>query len=171
MKKTPLLIGILLILVGGLLLVMQFVPELNQWIQWPMILVAVGLVFLVISVTTGNGDLAIPGMICGGLGGIFLYQSVYNDYGSWSYIWTLILAFIGLGILLANLINRTRVDRSGVMLLLIGGFAFAAFFAVDKLEAVTTEMIWPFALIFVGVMMLFNTFTRKRVKSKNAEEE
>jgi hypothetical protein len=170
MKKTPLLVGILLILVGALLLVMEFVPQLNEWIQWPMILVAVGLVFLVISVTTGNGDLAIPGMICAGLGGIFLYQSVYDDFRSWSYIWALIPGFIGLGILLSNLINRSRMDRGGVVLLIISVFAFAAFYAIDQFEAVTSDMIWPFALIFVGVMMLFNNITHRRVKEKNQDE-
>ena len=167
MKKTPLFIGILLVLVGGLLLAMQFIPELNRWFQWPMILVGVGLVFLIASISSGNGDLAIPGMINLGLGGIFLYQSMNNDYQSWAFIWTLIPGFIGLGILLANLINRTQLDRGGIILLLISGFAFAAFYAAMRIEAITMDMLWPFALIFVGVVILFNNIFRKRVKPNN----
>lgn len=170
MKKTALSIGILLILVGALLLAMQFVPVLQEWIQWPMILLAVGVIFLIVSLTSGNGDLAIPGMITGGLGGIFLYQSITNSYDTWSFTWTLVPGFVGLGILLANLINRTRLDRSGFTLLIISAFAFAAFYLVERYETVTRDMLWPIALIFVGVLVLFNNITRRRVAPKNEDE-
>lgn len=170
MKKTALSIGILLILVGALLLAMQFVPALQSWIQWPVILIAVGVVFLVASVTSGNGDLAIPGMITGGLGGIFLYQSISGDYNSWSYVWALVPGFVGLGILLANVINHDRMDRGGVILLLISAFAFGALYAVERFDAVTREMLWPIALIFVGVLILFNNVSRRHVKPKSKDE-
>ncbi|MEE4195921.1 MAG: hypothetical protein V2J07_12035 [Anaerolineae bacterium] len=170
MKRTALSIGILLILVGAVLLAMQFVPALQEWAQWPMILVAVGVVFLVAAFTSGNGDLAIPGMITGGIGGILLWQEITRDFNSWSYAWALIPGFVGLGILLANLINRDRLDRGGGVLLLISGFAFAAFYASEKLDVITSEMIWPFALIFVGVLILFNNFTRRQVNPKNEDE-
>lgn len=170
MKRTALSVGILLILVGALLLAMQFVPALQEWIQWPIILVAVGVVFLIASVTSGNGDLAIPGVICGGIGSILLVQTITNDYDTWSFTWTLIPGFVGLGILLANLINRTMVDRSGFTLLLISAFLFAAFYVPTRVEAITSEMIWPIALIFVGVLVLFNNFTHRRVKPQNEDE-
>ncbi|HET59855.1 MAG TPA: hypothetical protein ENN32_05760 [Chloroflexi bacterium] len=168
MKKTTLFIGIILVLLGVLLAAMQLYPALNDYIQWPMILIGLGLLFLAGMAIDGNGDLAIPGLVNAGLGGIFLYQMINNDWESWSYVWTLIPGFVGLGILLANLVNRERVDRGGIILVFASGVGFTAFYAAYHYENVSLEMLWPLALILVGVIVVVQALSRNRA---NVEDD
>jgi len=161
MKKGSIITGIILILIGAFLFVMQLYPALSNWITWPMIILGIGLLFLISSVVSGNGDLAIPGMINTGIGAILLYQNVTGDWGSWSYMWTLILAFIGLGILLSNLINRTSVDRGGLYLLIISLAAFAAFFFAEHYH-IRKDLLWPAGIILVGVLVIVRNIGRGR---------
>ena len=161
MKKGSIITGIILILIGAFLFVMQLYPALSNWITWPMIILGIGLLFLISSIVSGNGDLAIPGMINTGIGAILLYQNVTGDWGSWSYMWTLILAFIGLGILLSNLINRTSVDRGGLYLLIISLAAFAAFFFAEHYH-IRKDLLWPAGIILVGVLVIVRNIGRGR---------
>lgn len=167
MKKTSLFIGVILVLLGALLAAMQIYPTLSDYIQWPMILIGLGVLFLLAMVLSGNGDFAIPGLVNAGLGGIFLYQSVNNDWESWSYVWPLIPAFVGLGILLANLVNHEPVDRAGIILVLAGGLGFAAFYAAYHYENISMEMLWPLALILVGVIVVVQALSRNRSHSED----
>ncbi len=166
MKKGSIITGIILILIGAFLFVMQLYPALSNWITWPMIILGIGLLFLISSVVSGNGDLAIPGMINTGIGAILLYQNVTGDWGSWSYMWTLILAFIGLGILLSNLINRTSVDRGGLYLLIISLAAFAAFFFAEHYH-IRKDLLWPAGIILVGVLVIVRNIGRGRRKASD----
>ena len=161
MKKNRLVFGIILILVGAALIVLQLFPNLRALVEWPMFIVGIGLIFLVASVASGNGDLAIPGLINLGIGGILYYQNLTGDWNSWSYSWTLIPGFIGLGILLANLINREPVERSGVTLTLLSAAAFAIFYLSERYE-IGQELIWPIALVLIGVLVIVRNVFRKK---------
>jgi len=111
----------MLILLGGFFLAAQLMPDIFGYIFWPFILVGIGGVFLLSALLTRTGGLAIPGCILLGLGGIFYYQSMTNDWASWSYIWTLIPGFVGVGVILAGLLSRNgpRFDSGGLVLLAI----------------------------------------------------
>lgn len=159
-KKNGLLFGIILILVGAALIVLQMYPALRQWVDWPMFVIGIGVVFLIASVVTGNGDLAIPGFINAGVGGILYYQNLTGDWNSWSYIWTLIPGFIGLGILVSNLINRDPVERSGVTLMILSAAAFALFYLGEHFN-VGWEMLWPVALVVVGILIIVRNVFRR----------
>lgn len=166
MNKGSITIGILLILVGALLFVMQLFPALSIWVTWPMIILGIGVLFLITGVVGGNGDLAIPGMINTGIGGILLYQNMTGDWTSWSYMWTLIPAFIGLGILLSNLINHTSVDRSGLYLLVISLAAFTAFFLAEHYH-IRRDLLWPAGIILVGMLVVVRNIGRGRRKTSD----
>ena len=166
MKKGSITLGIILVLVGALLFVMQLYPALSVQITWPMIILGVGLLFLISSVVSGNGDLAIPGMINTGIGAILLYQNVTGDWGSWSYMWTLILACVGLGILLSNVINHTSVDRGGLYLFVISLAAFAAFFLAEHYH-ISKDLLWPAGIILVGVLVIVRNVGRGRRKTSD----
>ena len=166
MKKGSIFVGIILILVGALLFVMQLYPALSNWITWPMIILGIGLLFLISSVVSSNGDLAIPGMINTGIGAILLYQNVTGDWGSWSYMWTLILACVGLGILLSNVINHTSVDRGGISLLIISLAAFAVFFFAEHYH-IRKDLLWPAGIILVGVLVIVRNIGRGRRKTSD----
>ena len=159
MKRGSITIGILLILVGVLLIAIQLYPPLSDWVSWPMIVLGIGLIFMVASLTSGNGDLAIPGFINTGIGGILLYQNVTGNWDSWSYMWALILVFIGLGILCANIINKTRLDRSGFTLAILGGAAFTVLYMTEHYN-ISSDLIWPAAIILVGLLIIFRNFGR-----------
>lgn len=166
MKKGSITIGVILILVGALLFVMQLYPALSNWITWPMIILGIGVLFLISSVVSGNGDLAIPGVINAGIGSILLYQNVTNDWVSWSYMWTLIPAFIGLGILLSNLINHTSIDRGGLSLLIISLAAFAAFFFAEHYH-IRKDLLWPAGIILVGILVIVRNMGHGRRKTSD----
>lgn len=161
MKKNGLIFGIILILVGAVLIALQMFPNLGDWVEWPMFIIAIGVIFLIASIVSGNGDLAIPGFINAGIGGILYYQNAVGDWDSWSYIWTLIPGFIGLGILASNLINRDPVERSGVTLTLLSAAAFAFFYLGERFQ-VGWDVLWPIALVVLGVLIVVRNLFRKK---------
>ncbi|MBK9207743.1 MAG: hypothetical protein IPL71_05360 [Anaerolineales bacterium] len=84
---------------------------------------------LIIGLVTGQPGMAVPASIVAGLGGIFYYQDVTNDYSSWSYMWTLILGFIGVGSILAGLLgdNTAHNLRRGLNMMVISVVLFLVF--------------------------------------------
>jgi len=155
--------GILLILLGGFFLAAQLMPEIFGYIFWPFILVGIGGVFLLSALLTRTGGLAIPGSILLGLGGIFYYQTMTNDWESWSYIWTLIPGFVGLGVIIASLLSRDgpRFDSGGLVLMAISAMGFLMFGGMFGLDLEMSTM-WPIFLIGIGVITLFSALFRKR---------
>ena len=166
MKKGSIIVGIILILVGALLFVMQLYPSLSNWITWPMIILGIGVLFLISSVVSSNGDLAIPGMINTGIGAILFYQNMTGDWDSWSYVWALIPACVGMGILLSNVINHTSIDRSGIYLAIISLAAFAAFFLAERYH-IGKDLLWPAVIILVGILVIVRNIGRGRQKTSD----
>lgn len=155
--------GILLIVLGGFFLAAQLMPEIFGYIFWPFILVGIGGVFLLSALLTRTGGLAIPGSILLGLGGIFYYQTMTNDWSSWSYIWTLIPGFVGIGVIIAGLLSRNgaRFDSGGLVLVAISAMGFMLFGGMFSLYLDFSTM-WPIFLIGMGVITLFGALFRKR---------
>ena len=111
-RRLPLFAGLLLIVIGGVLLVDQFIPEWDIEVSWPWIIIAVGVGLLMLGMLTGAPAMAVPACIVGGIGGILLYQDVSGNWSSWSYLWTLIPGFAGVGTILAGLL---RGDLRGAL--------------------------------------------------------
>ena len=155
--------GILLILLGGFFLAAQLMPDLFGYVFWPFILVGIGGVFLLSALLTRTGGLAIPGSILLGLGGIFYYQTMTNDWASWSYIWTLIPGFVGVGVIIAGLLSRggPHFDSGGLVLMAISAMGFLIFGGMFGLN-LDMSIMWPIFLIGIGVITLFSALFRKR---------
>ena len=155
--------GVLLILLGGFFLAAQLLPEYFGNIFWPYIIIGVGGAFLVAALLTRTGGLAIPGSIIGGIGGILYYQAVTYDWASWSYLWTLIPGFVGVGVILAGLLSRERphFDTGGVILLAISAMGFLIFGGVFGM-ALDVNVLWPIFLIGISVITLISAIFRKR---------
>ena len=136
-NRTQLVLGLLLILFGLWFVAVQRMPGLKAWaeiqFQWPFYVIGAGALILVIGLLTGAANMAIPACIVAGIGGILYYQNYSNDWESWSFLWTLIPGFVGIGTILAgllgedtrrNLLRGLNLVILSVVLLVI----FAAFF-------------------------------------------
>ena len=72
---------------------------------WPLPIVGIGLGLFVIGLITWTPGLAIPACIVGGIGGLLYWQNATGHWASWSYAWSLIPGFVGVGIILAGLMR------------------------------------------------------------------
>lgn len=168
-NRSGIVWGILLILLGGFFLVTRLMPEVFGFVYWPFFIIGVGGAFLAAAILTRTGGLAVPGAIVGGIGGILYYQAVTGHWESWAYIWTLIPGFVGVGVLLAGLIDRSgpRFDSGGLILIAISAMGFLVFgTAFGGMLGLPFDMdigtIWPIFLIGIGLITLISALFRKR---------
>ena len=163
-RKNSIALGIILILFGAFLLVREFYPQLFPNWEWPFFIIGLGGLFLLWAIFSGTGGLAVPGSILAGIGGIFYYQSLTGDWESWSFIWALIPAFVGVGIIIGGIIDQNYKEAfsGGLILLLISGILFFAFGSAFGLQPEITKY-WPVLLIVLGLIALARAlFSSKR---------
>jgi hypothetical protein len=112
----------------------------------------------------GTPPFDIPGVIISGAA-IFLYcQDLPGDWASWAYAWTLYPGFVGVGIILMNLLSG-RVKRgfqeggNPIVVSVVLFVIFAAFF--NGLGGF--GQFWPVILILAGLWLLLrNRLSRQR---------
>ena len=160
-------LAVLLILFGAMWLATQIFPDLNFTryfdFDWPWLVIGVGVVLLVIGLLTRQPDFAVPAFIVGGIGCILAYQNSTGDWGSWSYAWTLIPGFAGLGTVVAGLLkgNSSRQIGEGLTMILVSAILFVVFGSfLGGLELLGPY--WPLLLILAGLWVLFSGLWRRR---------
>jgi len=104
--------------------------------------------------------LLVPGTIMFGLGVIFFYNIFADNWGSWAYIWTLIPASVGPGLLLAARVGHWGGDtmKVGFWMFVISTGAcliLAAFFGGGNIGAIGAIL-----LIGLGVVLLIQSIRR-----------
>jgi hypothetical protein len=108
-NRTHLALGIILIMLAIIMLILKSNPSLAEYIHfemvWPMWVVFGGVLFLLIGLLSGEPDMAVPASIFAGVGGILYYQQITQDWSSWSYLWTLIPGFAGVGNILSGFLG------------------------------------------------------------------
>jgi hypothetical protein len=163
-KRTSIVGGALLILVGGLLFAAQVLPDFipNFWrtFSWPWIIIGVGLFLFVLGAALGEPGLAVPATIVSGIGGILAYQSITGNWESWSFIWTLIPGFVGLGIMLMSLLGGGGSVKDGATLVFISFIMLAVFGSFFGAMGLAGQY-WPVLLILLGVVLLARSFFKK----------
>jgi len=175
-RRSNLILGTLFLLVGGWFLALQFYPDLENIIaldyEWPLLVVVTGLVFLLFAIIARAPGLAVPAAIIGGIGGILYYQNATGDWESWSYAWTLIPGFVGVGVLISNLLEGKLKSglREGLSLIVFSLLMYGIFGAfLGGPELLATY--WPLILIILGIrIMLRGAFPSKRFEA-NVEIE
>jgi len=162
-RRSNLVVGLLLILLGALVLALQLLPGVLLTFSWPWIIIGFAIVMLVVGVTVGVPALAVPACIIGGIGGILYYQTVTGDWDSWAYVWALIPGFVGLGIFLSGLLGGDGAEtmRAGGWLLLISLVLFAVFGSFFGALGLLGDY-WPVLLILLGLLLLFVPLLRGR---------
>jgi hypothetical protein len=164
--RSGLAVGVLLILLGGWFLAVQLVPGLSDWFwqafDWPFIIVGVGICLLVFGLFAGAPGMAVPATIVAGIGGILAYQNATGDWTSWSYIWSLIPGFVGLGVLISALLGEGGKEgiRSGITLMIISATLFLIFSSIFGANPLGDW--WPVLLIILGIWLLLRPLFRKR---------
>jgi hypothetical protein len=154
-RRSNLAVGLVLILLGALFLAVQWVPGLQAWFSWPLIIAGIGGILLIIGLLTGVPAMAVPACIVGGIGGLLYWQNATGNWESWAYVWTLIPGFVGVGIVLSGLLGgETRqAVRGGVWLILISLVLFAVFGSFFGALGLVGRY-WPVLLIVAGLALL-----------------
>lgn len=164
-QRTTLGIGVLLVLVGIYFIIANVVPGFNELVNikfsWPVIVILVGAGLLLLGLIVRAPDMAVPAFIVGGIGGILYIQNMTGNWGSWSYMWTLIPGFSGLGMAAAWLLGsreknkiRPALDTIGTSLVLF--VIFGAFFGAFKFLG----PYWPLLLIAAGILIALRTLIK-----------
>lgn len=156
MKRDSIVWGIILILVGAGFLAYQLFPGIFAGFDWPWLLVALGVVFLVISLLTRTGGTMVPGVILLAVGGILLYQTRTGNWASWSYLWPVMPGAAGLGLFLGSFFDREMRPARLVGLIMMA--ASVVLFAVfGGLFGLTPGILrfWPVVLIIIGAVVFF----------------
>ena len=165
-NRSNLALGLILLIVGGWLLVSRQVPELQAWMDdnftWPMWTIGAGLVVLLIGLFTNTPGMAVPAAIISGIGGILYYQNATGDYASWSYMWTLIPGFVGVGSILAGLLGDStrRNINNGLRLLVTSAILFLIFATFFGGLSILGEYGLPVVFILLGLYVLARGFFR-----------
>ncbi|HSJ86285.1 MAG TPA: hypothetical protein VK909_03675 [Anaerolineales bacterium] len=167
-NRSALFLGFLLILVGAWLVVSNQVPEVRDWLAnnfaWPMWTIGAGLLIFLIGLLTGAPGMSVPAAIVAGIGGILYYQNATDNFASWSYMWTLIPGFVGVGLILAGLLGeytRHNVAR-GLNLIIISAVMFLIFGALFGGLGILGPNGPAILLIALGVYILLRGFLRNR---------
>jgi hypothetical protein len=155
--------GILIVIGAIFLFVNVFHVDFGQ--IWPVIFFIIGAGFYlpVLLLPRDRQNLAaflIPGTILFGLGAIFFYNIFTDNWGSWAYIWTLIPAAVGLGLLLA-----ARVGEWGSDTMKVGFWMFVISTGVCAIMAAffgggNAGLIGAILLIVLGVFLLIQSIRR-----------
>jgi hypothetical protein len=131
--RTQLALGILLILLGAWFLADKSIPAfhtlLSKYTEFPANMFLIGGGILIIGLVLGQPSMAVPAAIVAGIGGIFYYQRMTNDYASWSYMWTLIPGFVGVGAILTGLLGDSMAHnvRRGLNMVVLSAVLFLVF--------------------------------------------
>lgn len=168
-NRTQLTLGIILILIAAILLVFKANPSLAAYINidmsWPTWIIIGGGIFLLFGLLVGEPDLAIPASIFAGVGSILYYQNTSQDWASWSYMWTLIPGFAGVGNILAGLIgaNFRKSFSEGFRLIFISTIMFLIFgsmFGGLAILGANKEFIIAGLLILFGIWLIIRGLIR-----------
>ena len=150
--------GIFLIAFGLLALSLRLLRFVDWGLLWPLIVTGFGALFFVTMLAGGKlfAVLAIPGTFIGGIGLIMLFQSITGRWEMLSYLWTLIILFLGLGIYIMGFYSGdgnqrqsgVRVMKAGFLLFLIFGTFFEMIFSPFNFA------LFPLLLIGMGAYIL-----------------
>jgi hypothetical protein len=164
-RRTSIVGGAVLILVGAVLFAAQilpdFMPDFWEIISWPWIIIGIGLFLFTLGAALGEPGLAVPATILGGIGGILAYQWYTGDWQSWSYIWTLIPGFVGVGIVLMSLLGGDASLKDGGTLVFISFIMLAVFGSFFGAVGMAGKY-WPALLILLGVVLMVRTLFNKK---------
>jgi len=167
--RSNILLGLFLLALGAWFLAKQLYPDFLSGVDipitWPWFVMGTGIFLLILGLLVGAPGLAVPATIVGGIGALLYWQDITGNWESWAYTWTLIPGFVGLGIILAELLegNFRGGLWGGGTLLVISAVLFIIFSSLMG-GPFFFGPYWPVLLILLGVWMLLRAMLRPRGK-------
>ena len=165
-NRSQLILGVLLIGLGVWFFAQNAVPSFaaftETFARWPFSLIWLGAGLLLFGMLTGNPGLAVPAAIVAGIGGIFYSNETYHT--DWSFMWTLIPGFVGVGSVLQGLLgeNTRRNIARGLNTMVTSAVLFLIFAALFGGLEVLGNSTAAIALIALGVWLLARNLWRGR---------
>jgi len=168
-RRSDLVIGIILFLIGGWFLASQFnlVPSLNELMnlqyEWPFIVIGVGIFLFILGLLVRAPGLSVPACIVAGIGGILYWANATGNWADWTYLWTLIPGFVGVGVLLSTLIGGQERGgyREGLRLILISVILFVIFLMIFSGQGYFLKY-WPVLVILAGIWIIIQNLLRRK---------
>lgn len=174
--RSQLALGVILVLIGVWFLLDQTMPAFGNFVdkytEWPINLLLIGAGLFIVALVIGAPWLSIPAAIVAGIGGIFYYQKVSGvGAESWSYMWTLIPGFIGVGTILQGLLGENTANnlKSGLNTMVFSAVLFLIFSAILGDWNLLGDYGPAVLLILLGVWVLGRGLYRT-FKKNNASE-
>lgn len=164
--RSQLALGVILILLGAWFLMDKTLPAFhsffNQYTEFPLNMLLIGAGILIVGLVLGQPSMAIPAAIVAGIGGIFYYQELTNNYDSWSYMWALIPGFVGIGIVLSGLLGENTAHnlKRGLNLMVISAVLFLVFASIFGGLDMFGNFGPAILLILLGLWVLGNSLYR-----------
>jgi hypothetical protein len=165
-------LGGLLVLIGVILLLGQFVQVDVGHFGWPFFVIAPGVVILVVALTARGAvseGLAIPGSVITMTGLILLYQNATDHFESWAYAWALVFpGAIGVGMILygltagrpGNVRTGTRLVGVALVVFLLGVAFFEGVIGIGGYHLGRSAGVAVGAVIIaLGALMLIVSLT------------
>jgi hypothetical protein len=113
--------------------------------------------------------MAIPACIVGGIGSILYWQNLTGNWESWSYVWTFIPGFVGVGLILSGVLKGdTKEISEGFQTILISAVLFLIFGGVFGVLPFLRQY-WPALLILLGLWQLGKALLGSRRYGKQRE--
>lgn len=162
-NRGGIIVGLVIIAVGALLLANQYLNFNFDLFSGNFVLITLGAIFLLLALFTGRNGLAVPGSILAGIGGIMIVQNMPGHLLDWSYAWTLIPGFVGIGVLLSGFLERghPHLESGGLVLLAVSAAGFLMFGGFLGLGWDASQY-WPVLLIVAGVVVLVSALFKRK---------
>lgn len=166
MKSQPrIAIALFLIILGLWYLLIELSPQIERFAYgretWPLQIIGVGALLALLGLATWSPGMMIPAAIVGGIGGLLYWQNATGNWGSWAYAWALIIIFVGIGIALTGLMEKSRGTLVGAGWTVFVGVVQFLIFGAFLGGSVLIQKFWPVAIILLGVILLARGFVRK----------
>lgn len=161
-KRQQIAFGALLFLIGAALFARQYLPALEPFLDWPLLLLPLGLLGLVSSAILQHGGWLIASALLTGIGAN-LWAERALDSGTW----VSMLAFLGLGLILADLFDPDKKDawRPGLILIALSAALFLLLGGKQYLPWPRLTAFWPLALALLGLVFILSGLFRKKKNS------
>jgi len=161
-KASSIVFGVGLVMLGMLALVGNLLlPAIGftvrwweVWRWWPLIVIGIGLLLLTIPFAAGRGAgavfiAAIPLLTTGG---ILLFNSLFNAWDAWAYLWPYVILAVATGFILAGVYSR--IVWFGIPAILIGANGLVLAFCNWTGLWEAWSVLWTIEPLSVGLILL-----------------